>query len=865
MASRSSRSNARGQPKAGKSAKTGTSKSAASQSRKKGRRVGVSGGGKNGAPGVFARARRAVYAVVWRVGVAAVVVAASYFVWLDLAVRPAFDGKRWALPARLYARPLEVYAGASLTPDRFEAELRLLGYNQPGGGVGALQRPGSYERRGGQFLVASRGFRFWDGDEPERALTIAFDRGRVASIEANGRPAPIVRLEPLLIGRISPTHNEDRVLVRLKDVPPLLPKVLMAVEDRSFYEHPGISLRGLARAVVANVRAGGTVQCGSTLTQQLAKNFYLTHERTWWRKLNEAMLALLLEIHYDKPDILEAYLNEVFLGQQGKRAIHGFGLASRFYFARPVGELDLDEIAMLVALVKGASFYNPRKHPQRVLERRNLVLNMLVSEGVVSAEQAEAAKREPLGVTPRPGSAAGKYPAFLDLVRRQLQRDYRDEDLRAEGVRVFTTVDPLAQQVADAALREGLARLGERSGVDATRLDGASVTFNPQNGEVLALAGGRDAGAGGFNRALDARRPIGSLVKPVVYLSALQDVQNYSLATLIDDAPVALDLPGGQKWRPENYDNELHGQVPLYMALARSYNLATVQLGLRVGLAKVAENLHRLGVEQPIPPYPSILLGAVELTPLEVAQMYQTIGSGGFKAPLRAILEVTDAEGRPLNRYGLDVEQAIDPDTAFLINAGLERVMVEGTGRRAYAKLPGGLTVAGKTGTTDDLKDSWFAGYAADRGVVVWLGHDDNTRAGLSGSSGALTVWTDMMVAMQPTSRQSLAPAGVEWHWTDPLNGYATDPNCSQAVRLPYAPGSPIAYAPCGTSQPVARTVAGTPGIVRTVEPESSGVRGFFDRLFRDDDPPPVTSDEATAPAQAAGKTNYFPDHGGDQ
>ena len=799
--------------------------------------------------------------MVWRSGLAALVVAAGYFVWLDLTVRPAFDGKRWALPARLYARPLEVYVGASLTPDRLESELRVLGYDQPGGGVSALQRPGSFERRGDGFYIASRAFRFWDGDEPERALTVTFEGDHVARVEANGETVPIVRLEPLLIGRISTAHNEDRVLVRLDDVPPRLPEVLMAVEDRSFYEHFGVSLRGFMRAVVANVRAGGTVQGGSTLTQQLAKNFFLTHERTWWRKANEAMLALLLEIHYDKSEILEAYLNEVFLGQQGKRAIHGFGLASRFYFARPVSELDLTEIATLVALVKGASYYNPRKHPERVLERRNLVLNMLAAEGVVSAGEAEVAKREPLGVTPRPGSAAGKHPAFLDLVRRQLQRDYRDEDLRAEGVRVFTTVDPIAQQIADTAVREGLVRLGERAGVDAGQLEGASVTFNPQTGEVLALTGGRDAGLGGFNRALDARRPIGSLVKPVVYLSALQDAQNYTLATILDDAPVSIDLPGGKKWTPDNYDHKIHGQIPLYVALARSYNLATVHLGMRVGLSKVAENLHRLGVEQPVPPYPSILLGALELTPIEVAQVYQTIGSGGFKAPLRSILEVTDADGQPLNRYGLDVEQAIDPQTAFLINTALERVMVEGTGRGAYTKLPRNLTVAGKTGTTDDLRDSWFAGYGADRGVVVWLGHDDNSKAGLSGSSGALTIWTDMMAAMHPNSRESLAPAGVEWHWTDTVSGFATDPNCDAAVRLPYAPGSPIAYAPCGEPQPVARTVTGSPVTVHTPPPAESGVGGFFDRLFRSETPTPAP-ERKPPPANGAGD---FRERGGDR
>ncbi len=393
-----------------------------------------------------------------------------------------------------------------------------------------------------------------------------------------------MRLEPALVGSIYPAHSEDRVLVRRAEIPDHLVQGLLAVEDRRFFEHAGVDIRGIARALLANLRAGETVQGGSTLTQQLVKNFILTPERSLSRKFNEAMMALIVEARYDKDEILEAYANEIFLGQEGARAIHGFGLAAYFYFNRPLRELRLHETALLVGLVKGASYYNPRRHPQRALQRRDLVIGQMQAQGFLTDQQAEAARQQPLGVSARGAAHGQRVPAFVDLVRRQLRRDYREEDLTSEGMRIFTTLDPWVQQQAAAVLGARLAKIEKSRGIGRGSLQGALIVAAAQNGEIQALIGDRDADYAGFNRALDAIRPIGSLVKPAVYLAALQRSEKYTLTSLIDDRPVDLKMPNGQRWQPQNYDRKVHGSVMLHEALARSLNLATVNLGLEVGL-----------------------------------------------------------------------------------------------------------------------------------------------------------------------------------------------------------------------------------------------------------------------------------------
>jgi penicillin-binding protein 1B len=718
----------------------------------------------------------------------------GYVLWMDREVRTQFEGKRWQVPARIFARPLELYPGAVLDAAALERELRIAGY-QPG----SDRRPGGFTRKRGSFRINVRKFRYWDAEEPARRLEIVVVDGRVTRLRGDGRPLSLVRLEPALIGRIYPAHGEDRILVRLEEVPPTFVKALLATEDRGFYRHMGVSLRSVLRALWVNIRAGQTVQGGSTITQQLAKNFYLTPERTLTRKLNEALIALLLEFRYQKSEILEAYLNEVYLGQQGRRAIHGFGLAARHYFGRRLIELETHEMALVVALVRGPSYYNPRLHGERARGRRNLILDTMAEQGAIGGPEATAAKRRPLGVlaTAPPGRSA--FPAFLDLVRRQLRRDYRDADLRGEGLRIFTTLHPLIQRRAEAALSAKVRQLETRSGrLKPGMLQGAVVVTRASSAEVLAVVGGRDAREAGFNRALDAVRPVGSLIKPAVYLAALEQPGRYHLATPLDDATVELKDRRGNVWSPKNYDGEFHGRVPLYEGLAKSYNLATVNLGMELGLSRVADALRRLGVERKVALFPSMLLGAVELSPLNVTQMYQTIADGGFRTPLRAIREVTDARGRPLSRYPLRVTQSVAAGPAYLLMHAMQAVMRVGTGRSAYENLPASITSAGKTGTTDDLRDSWFAGFTGDHLAVVWLGRDDNGPTNLSGATGALKVWTELMSGISTSSLSPPTPDNVMWATFDPDKIASGRSGCDRGLRLPFIRGFEPSAGRCG-------------------------------------------------------------------
>ncbi|MBK1703280.1 penicillin-binding protein 1B [Halochromatium glycolicum] len=682
-----------------------------------------------------------------------------YGVHLDKVVRSKFEGKRWALPARVYARPLELYVGRPMTQDALVGELQRLKYRE----TADLGRAGSFNTDGDRVLIRTRPFRYWDGAESERLISVQIADGVITDMRSggNGRDLALVRLDPALIASIYPTHNEDRVLLRRQQLPPLLVKTLLAVEDRSFYQHLGVDPRAILRAAFENLMAGRTVQGASTLTQQLVKNFYLTQERTLERKAKEAYMAVLLDHRYSKDEILTAYANEVYLGQDGSRAIHGFGLASRFYFDRDLDELSTPQVALLVAILKGPGEYNPRRHPDKATERRNLVIDLMAHHQVISAAEAEQAKSAPLGIKDGGAKPAGDYPSFIQLVRRQLQRDYREEDLRSEGLRIFTTLDPLIQTQTETAVQTRLPKLDAQRGYKRGTLETAAVVTSVSQGEVLALVGGRDTDYAGFNRALDAVRSVGSAIKPVVYLTALSQPERFSLLTPIADRPISLRI-GGQLWQPKNYDRRTHGTVPLYRALAKSYNLATINLGLQVGVDHVADMLGRLGVVRPVKRVPAMLLGSVSLPPIELAQVYQTIAAGGFRAPLRAIREVLDAAGKPLNRYPLAVEPVVSSDAAYLTQWAMRKVVEQGTATWLNQKLPEDLQVAGKTGTTNDMRDSWFAGFSSDRVVVVWVGRDDNKPMGLTGSSGALRVWGDIMASIDNQSLRDAAPDSIE-------------------------------------------------------------------------------------------------------
>jgi penicillin-binding protein 1B len=689
-----------------------------------------------------------------------------YVISLDEKVREQFEGKRWALPARVYARPLELYTGMRLSTQALIEELSALGYQKSR----QLNEPGQWYRRGEKFTITTRAFKFWDATDPSRKVQVRVSGNIVKSINelSPNRRLALLRLPPKLIGKIYPSHNEDRILVRLDKVPSSLIEALVAMEDRNFYEHSGISIRGLIRAFMANLKAGGWVQGGSTLTQQLVKNFYLTDERTLKRKFNEAIMALLLEWHYSKEQILEAYMNEVFLGQDGNRAIHGMGMGARFYFNRPLEELKLPQLALLVALVRGASIYNPRQHPKRARERRDLVLEMMAQQEKISVGDAKVAKEAPLGVAEKVTESRFPYPAFMDLVRYQLHQEYDEKALRSKGLQIFTTLDPYVQKLGERVMKKGLRKL-ERKHRKARKLEGALVVTSSENGELLALINGKKPQYAGFNRPLNAVRQIGSLAKIAVYLAALEKNNTYDLTSLLNDRPYKWeDKRTGEVWKPKNYDRVPHGSVPLYRALAKSYNLATVHLGMELGLSHIKETIQRLGFERDFKMYPSVLLGSITMSPLEVAQIYQTLASGGFRIPVRGIRNVLDHEGKPLNRYALSVEERFDPASIYLLNYALQRAVRKGTGRKVAKTLPSRMVLAGKTGTSNDLRDSWFAGFSRELLAVTWVGRDDNRPMGLSGGNGAMVVWSDFIKTIRPKAKAPITPKNIQWRSVGP-------------------------------------------------------------------------------------------------
>ena len=750
---------------------------------------------------------------------ATVLAVAGFTLYLDIRVRSEFEGRRFALPARIYARPLELHTGLRIAQADVEDELRQLGYREapPEG------ESGWFSRKDDSLEVALRPFVFWDGRQPAKRVSVSFDQGKVAALrDAAGAELALARLEPLPIGGIYPAGNEDRVLVRLGEVPKHFVQTLIAVEDRQFFTHHGFDLRGMARA--ARSIFSDRVQGGSTITQQLVKNFFLTPERTLQRKFTELLMAVLLELHYDKNEILETYLNEIYFGQDRDRAIHGVGLAAQFYFGKEVQHLGVAESALLVAMVRGPAHYDPYRHPQRALERRNLVLREVRDQKGITLDEYAAARANALNVSKKTGMGTTPYPAFLQLVHRQLRRDYDESDLRSEGLRIFTTLDPRVQGAAETALAKRLAQFDKEKRFGQPGLEGAVVVTDPQSGEVQALVGGRDPRYRGYNRALDAARPVGSLLKPAIYLTALSEPARYTLLTQIDDGPFVWKSRGAPDWQPANYDKKFHGMVPLRTALAQSYNAAAARLGTDLGIERVLDNVRRLGVERPLRPFASTLLGAVELSPFEVAQMYQTIASGGFRSPLRAIREVTTQEGRPLTRYPLAVEQVFAPEPIYLLSAAMQDVVREGTARGLEKFLSMELGVAGKTGTTDEQRDAWFAGFTGDRLGIVWLGYDDNRPARLSGAAAALPIWGDMMAALAPEPLALARPERIELVWIDPQTGLRGGTSCPGSTEVPFVQGSaPSERAPCSGAMDAA---------VEAVEKGVERAKSWFERLF---------------------------------
>ena len=707
----------------------------------------------------------------------------AYWAWLDHDVASRFRARQWSLPARIYAAPVELYAGQPLGPEQLAERLTDIGYLK----VESVNGPGQFSMAAGTMTLSSRGFSFPDGEEPPREVVLYFSGRSLKSItgRVGGGSVALVRLDPLEIGRFHTESFEDRVPLEANALPEFFVQSLLAVEDRRFATHVGVDVLGILRAMATNVRRGEMAQGGSTLTQQLAKNLFLTRERKLRRKLKEVLIALSLERSFSKQEILEAYVNEIFLGQDGNRAIHGFGLAARFYFGRPLEELGVGEQALLIGLVRGPSQYSPFRFPERALERRNVVLARLNESGLIDDAALAKLKQQPLQLREGAWRGSNRFAGFLDLVGRQLRQDYQESDLTSAGLKIFTTLDVPMQRAAEAAVRKVLGDIERERPRQRGLLQAALLVSDPRTADLKAMVGGREDVQGSFNRALEAQRQIGSLMKPFVYLTALSDAAHFNLATKLEDEPRSWRGADGKVWSPQNYDKHFHGSVSVEYALSNSLNLATLDLATRVGIPRVVDTLHAMGVEQTIPSYPSVALGAVEMTPYDVTQLYQALANDGYRSPLRAIKAVVDANGTLLERNQLKVRRVVDAPTAFLVRHLMTRVVEAGTARSLALALPDALPLAGKTGTSDDGRDSWFAGYGTDSLAVAWIGRDDNKPIYLTGATGALRIWTETMRlhGIEPVNMEP--PPEIEWHRVTRDGATLLAEACDSGVLIP--------------------------------------------------------------------------------
>ena len=702
------------------------------------------------------RRKRSWLWLLVKLGIVFAVLIAAYGVYLDQKIRSRIDGKVWELPAAVYGRMVNLEPDMQISKNEMVRLLNATQYRQ----VSAMTRPGEYTVQANSIEMIRRPFDFPDSKEGQVRARLTFDGDHLETIENmdNNRQFGFFRLDPRLITMLQSPNGEQRLFVKRSGFPDLLVDTLLATEDRHFYEHDGISLYSIGRAVLANLTAGRTVQGASTLTQQLVKNLFLSSERSYWRKANEAYMALIVDARYSKDRILELYMNEVYLGQSGDNEIRGFPLASLYYFGRPVEELSLDQQALLVGMVKGASVYNPWRNPKLALERRNLVLRLLQQQQVIDQELYDMLSARPLGVQPR-GGVISPQPAFMQMVRQELQAKLGDKVKDLSGVKIFTTFDPVAQEAAEKAAIEGIPVLKKQRKLPD--LETAMVVVDRFTGEVRAMVGGAEPQFAGYNRAMQARRSIGSLAKPATYLTALSQPNQYRLNTWIADAPVTIRLSNGQTWSPQNDDRRFSGQVMLVDALTRSMNVPTVNLGMALGLPAVVDTWTKLGApKNQLNAVPAMLLGALNLTPIEVAQAFQTIASGGNRAPLSALRSVIAEDGTVLYQSYPQAERAVPAQAAYMTLWTMQQVVQRGTGRQLGAKYPG-LHLAGKTGTTNNNVDTWFAGIDGSQVTITWVGRDNNQPTKLYGASGAMSIYQRYLANQTPTPLVLTVPEDV--------------------------------------------------------------------------------------------------------
>ena len=725
----------------------------------------------------------------------------------------------WKFPSKIYSDTFLMYPGIKLRSEELEAKLLRLGYRETDS---KLQFNGDYRISKKENLVEIylHNFQYPLGQFKGYPVRLLLRSGTIATIQnkQSGKEIFSLELEPELVTGLYDRIWEERRLVTLEEVPPLLIRAVLAIEDERFYHHWGIDPISVLRAFMANMRSGGIVQGGSTLTQQLMKNFFLGSERTIERKVKEALMALVAEWKYSKDEILGNYLNEIYLGQKGAQGIFGLWEASQFYFGKELSQLTVGEMALLSGLIKAPNRYSPYRSVKAAASRRNIVLGKMFEDGFIPRRQYERALKEVL----RPREfvkVVNNAPFYVDFLRKELAENYSRQVLVAEGLRIFTSLDLQLQGLAEKALSDGLKQLEERfphllKAGKKDSLEGAIVVIKPQTGEIKAMVGGRDYQKSQFNRVVQARRQPGSIFKPFVYLAAFiygseDGTRRFTPTSLVEDSPFTWSYEG-QEWKPANYNEQYYGLVTFRHALEKSLNSATARIASEVGIKKVRDVAYRLGLQGPLPLIPSLALGAVEVTPLEIARAYSTLANGGVRTNPLAVKQVIDQRSQVLEKRNVRVKKVISPRVAFMMNHLLKGVLDRGTGRGARRR---GFNrpAAGKTGTTNDTRDAWFAGYTPDLLAVVWVGFDRQSEIGLTGAQAALPIWTEFMkkAAAGSPLTDFIPPPGIEFIDVDPLSGYRATPNCPRVVREAFFKSeAPLAFCPLHPSPVAVRGTA---------------------------------------------------------
>ena len=701
-----------------------------------------------------------------------------YAIYLDGKIRNKMEGQIWQLPAEVYSRIETISLEQNLTLEQIKSILLDNGYRE----VSLIATPGDFKVENNTLVLLRRAFQFPQEPEAQRVLRLRFIHQTLVRIEdlVQMKELNAFRLDPKLIAMLHSENDEERQALRLQDYPRLLIEALLLTEDKRFFQHDGISPIGIARALITNYQAGRTVQGGSTLTQQLVKNLFLSNEKSLVRKVNEALMSLILDYRYDKNRILETYLNEIYLGQNGSYQIHGFALASQFYFGRPVQELSLNQIATLVGIVKGPSLYNPWKNPQGALERRNVVLRILLEHQLINQELYTLLSEQPLGVKEK-GNIYRQQPAFMHALNLELKQQLgENRTALLSGAKIFTTLDRKQQRSAEMAVINGVAEL-ENKDKRIRDLQSAMVVAEYATGKVRAIVGGVQTQYAGFNRALQTQRQIGSLVKPSIYAIALSYPGLFRLNTPINNQPITITVKGSPPWSPRNYDRKFSGSVMLMDALVRSLNVPTVNIGMKIGLKNVIAKQQEMGWDNvSIPPYPATLLGAYSISPYDVTKSYQAIANSGTKVPLTTLESIVSQKGEVLYQTNLSHQAVLPKEAAIQTLYAMQQVVERGTARSLQTEFAH-LRLAGKTGTTNNARDTWFVGIDGKNVATVWLGKDNNSDTHLTGSSGALQIYKEYIKRASPMKFTLPSSKTIQWVG---INSYGSW-DCSSPRQIP--------------------------------------------------------------------------------